>query len=173
MDIAGVDEVSGAADGDDGGDEVSHEEHILLVGGGVGGVGNHDEADHGSGAKKADEEDARPLLAAPEGDDQATEPEGGDPEDGDPDSWGVGEGEAEESERDEDSNKNHYETRATSGDIAATMLSLTLGGAREANGLGRGWGLKFGVHYLEKWGKIRGIFGDWERKSVSLGDLWA
>ena len=168
MDIAGVDEVSGAADGDDGGDEVSDEEHILLFGGGVGGVGNHDEADHGSGAKKANEEDARPLLAAPEGDDQATEPEGGDPEDGDPDSWGVGEGEAEESERDEDSNENHYETRATSGDIAATMLSLTLGGAREANGLGRGWGLKFGVHYVEKWGKNTGNFrGLGEKKRFS------
>ena len=168
MDIAGVDEVSGAADGDDGGDEVSHEEHILLFGGGVIGVGDHDEADHGSGAKKADEEDARPLLAAPEGDDQATEPEGGDPEDGDPDSWGVGEGEAEESERDEDSNENHYETRATSGDIAATMLSLTLGGAREANGLGRGWGLKFGVHYVEKWGKNTGNFrGLGEKKRFS------
>lgn len=138
MDIPGVDEVSGAADGDDGGDEVSDEEHILLFGGGVGGVGDHDEADHGSGPKKADEEDARPLLAAPEGDDQATEPEGGDPEDGNPDSWGVGEGEAEEAERDEDSNENHYETRASSGDIAAAMFSLSLGGAREANGLGRG-----------------------------------
>ena len=168
MDIAGVDEVSGAADGDDGGDEVSHEEHILLFGGGVGGVGDHDEADHGSGAKKADEEDARPLLAAPEGDDQATEPEGGDPEDGDPDSWGVGEGEAEESERDEDGNKNHHQTYATSGDIAATMLSLTLGGAREANGLGFGWGLKFGVHYLEKWGKNTGNFrGLGEKKRFS------
>ena len=168
MDIAGVDEVSGAADGDDGGDEVSHEEHVLLFGGGVGGVGDHDEADHGSGAKKADEEDARPLLAAPEGDDQAPEPEGGDPEDGDPDSWGVGEGEAEESERDEDSNENHYETRATSGDIADTMFSLTLGGAREANGLGRGWGLKFGVHYLEKWGKNTGnVRGLGEKKRFS------
>ena len=138
MDIAGVDEVSGAADGDDGGDEVSDEEHILLFGGGVGGVGDHDEADHGSGAKKADEEDARPLLAAPEGDDQAPEPEGGDPEDGNPDSWGFGEGEAEEAERDEDSDENHYETRASSGDIATAMFSLSLGGAREANGLGRG-----------------------------------
>jgi hypothetical protein len=48
------------------------------------------------------------------------------------------------------------------------MLSLTLGGAREANGLGRGWGLKFGVHYLEKWGKITGNFrGLGEKKRFS------